>query len=105
MRSRPGVGSGGSSSAIPTAPIFPPAAQSAIGSTISGSLWSTGRVPASETDTLCYSPTFTTATQGTYAFGDYDYYATTNMRDVIVVSSSATRSRLRNAAAVVRRRP
>ena len=86
-------------------PIFPSSAQSATGSTISSSLWSTGRVPASETDTLCYSPTFTTATQGTYAFGDYDYYAITNMRDVIVVSSSATRARLRNAAAVVRRRP
>jgi hypothetical protein len=72
---------------------------------ISSSLWSTGRVPASSTDTLCYSQSFSTPTQGTFAFGDYDYYATTNMRDVIIVSSSATRSHVRRPAGIVRRPP
>ncbi len=69
-------------------------------------LWSTGRVTASSTDTLCYSQSFSTPTQGTYAFGDYDYYTTTNMRDVIIVSSTATQSRHRAPApGSIRRAP
>jgi hypothetical protein len=97
-----------SSSASPTStptPTFTASAQSAIGSAISSLLWSTGRVPASSTDTLCYSQSFTTPTQGTFAFGDYDYYTTTNMRDVIIVSSSATRSRRRTPAYLIRHAP
>jgi hypothetical protein len=81
-----------SPSAVPT--VFPATAQDAIGSMISTQLWSTGRVDATASDssTLCYSQAFSTPVQGTYAFGDYDYYTTTNMRDVIIVSDTSTRS-------------
>jgi hypothetical protein len=87
------------------APIFTSSAQSPIGSSISTALWSTGRVPASASDTLCYSQSFTTPVQGTYAFGDYDYYVSTNMRDVIIVTSSATQSHGRTPAGLIRAFP
>jgi hypothetical protein len=81
-----------SATPAPGSTPFPTTAQAPIGTAISNLLWSTGRVDASSTDTLCYSQSFSTPTQGTYAFGDYDYYTTTNMRDVIVVTSAATQS-------------
>lgn len=95
-----------SAAASPTpTPIFPSAAQAPLGSTISSLLWSTGRVPASATDTLCYSQSFATPVQGTYAFGDYDYYFSTNMRDVIIVTTTATQSHKRTPAGVRRAIP
>jgi hypothetical protein len=81
-----------SATPVPGSTLFPSTAQAPIGTAISNLLWSTGRVDASSTDTLCYSQSFSTPTQGTYAFGDYDYYFLTNMRDVIVVTSAATQS-------------
>ena len=87
-----------SPSASPYATPFPTTAQDPIGTAISSLLWSSGRVTASSTDTLCYSQSFSTPTQGTYAFGDYDYYTSTNMRDVIIVTSTATQSRRRAPA-------
>lgn len=90
------------SPAVTPTPIFTSGAQSPIGSSISTALWSTGRVPASATDTLCYSQSFTTPVQGTYAFGDYDYYLATNMRDVIIVTSTATQSQKRTGAGLIR---
>ena len=40
---------------------------------------------------LCYSQAFTTPATGTFSFGDVDFYATANMRDVIVISPSSPR--------------
>ena len=59
---------------------FPPATQNALGSTINSTQWSTGRLSA-----VCFSQTFTLA-PGTFYFGDFDYYNSSNTRDVIVVS-------------------
>jgi hypothetical protein len=72
------------------AATFPPAAQVATGTVIGNGSWSTGRVPALPT-TLCYSQAFGTPAAGTFSFGDLDFYTTTNMRDVIVVTPSAPR--------------
>ena len=72
------------------AATFPPAAQVATGTVIGNGPWSTGRVTASVT-TLCYSQAFGTPTAGTFSFGDVDFYTSTNMRDVIVVTASAPR--------------
>ena len=97
--------SGSPSPAVTPTPIFTSSAQSPIGSSISLALWSTGRVPPSATDTLCYSQSFTTPVQGTYAFGDYDYYLATNMRDVIIVTNSAIQLRRRTPAYLIRHAP
>jgi hypothetical protein len=68
---------------------FPSAAFAPVGTTLSAStLWSTGEI-ASEAAALCYSQSFVLPASGTYYFGDLDFYNSVNMRDVIVVSSSA----------------
>jgi hypothetical protein len=74
---------------FPTPPIsFPPGTALPIDTLISSAQWSTGRLPPSLS--LCYSQQFTVA-PGTYYIGDFDFYNAANMRDVIVVSSSAAR--------------
>jgi hypothetical protein len=73
-------------SGFPPSIAFPVSAQMPIGTTFSASnLWSTGRVAAG-TNALCYSQVFTTPASGTYYFGDDQFYASVNERDVIVVS-------------------
>ena len=63
---------------------FPPSAVAVTGSQItSTTLWSTGLMQGQ-----CYSQVFTLSGPGTYFFGDYNYYATGNIRDVIVATSS-----------------
>ena len=78
------------SSAFPPTPhAFPTGAFVATAATFSDStIWSTGEVP-SESSSLCYSQSFVVPASGTYYFGDLDFYNSVNMRDVIVVSSSA----------------
>lgn len=74
--------------AFPAAPYaFPSADGSAIGSAI-GANWSTGRIPINGVG-ICFSQTFTVPSSGVYYFGDLDFYNLTNMRDVIIVSSTA----------------
>lgn len=74
---------------FPEPHTFPSPAFSPSGSTFSNSvLWSTGEIP-SEAAGLCYSQTFVVPASGAYYFGDLDFYNSVNMRDVIVVSSSA----------------
>jgi len=74
---------------FPAVPFtFPTSTVGAVGSVISSTQWSTGRIAAD-----CYSQPLTVG-PGTFYFGDYDYYNSINMRDVIVVSS-AERSSLR----------
>jgi len=87
-------------SKFPATPYaFPAGTNQPIGSSISSAQWSSGRLPPSVA--LCYSQQFT-AVPGTYYVGDFDYYNVANMRDVIVVSSAATR-RLSMPPARVRR--
>ncbi len=75
-----------SATTFPAFPFtFPASTQTAIGSTISSAQWSTGRVAPT-----CYSQQFS-LTPGTYYFGDFDYYNLSNMRDVIIVSTSSQR--------------
>jgi hypothetical protein len=63
---------------------FPPSAVNTTGSQINGtSAWSTGLMAGQ-----CYSQVFTISGPGTYFFGDYNYYGTGNIRDVIVATSS-----------------
>jgi len=74
---------------FPAVPFtFPASTVAAVGSDISSTQWSTGRIAAD-----CYSQPLTLV-PGTFYFGDYDYYNSINMRDVIVVSA-ARRSALR----------
>jgi plastocyanin len=83
------------SASFPSDYTFPAAASDPVGSTLSTTaLWSTGEIPA-QADTLCYSQTLTVPASGTYYFGDVDFYDSTSMRDVIVVSSSAAQRRSR----------
>jgi hypothetical protein len=71
--------------------IFPVAAAQPIGAQInSGTSWSTGLLAGQ-----CYSQVFTIAAKGTYYFGDYTYYSLANIRDVLLVSTSAPQSRIR----------
>lgn len=78
---------------FPPAPYtFPSAAASPVATAVStGTLWSTGRVDAPIYQ-QCYSQTFT-LTPGIYYFGDLDYYNLSNVRDVLIVATSAPRSK------------
>jgi hypothetical protein len=77
-------------SGFPTPYSFPSAAYQPVGTTVSNSaLWSTGEI-ASEASQLCYSQSLVLPASGTYYFGDLDFYNSVNMRDVIVISSTAT---------------
>lgn len=69
--------------------VFPASTVGDIGSAISSTQWSTGRIAAD-----CYSQPLTVV-PGTFYFGDYDYYNSINMRDVIVVTSAGRSSTLR----------
>lgn len=70
---------------FPPAPYtFPASAAQPIGNAVSSLQWSTGRL----SPLPCFSQPFVVSS-GTYYYGDLDYYNLTNMRDVIVVSSSA----------------
>ena len=98
-----------SGAALPTAfpspsYMFPSAEQAALGTTISSALWSTGPVAQDFTQqVICYSQAFTVpSTAGIFAFGDLTFFALTNMRDVVVVSSSA---RVRHIRTSMIRRP
>jgi hypothetical protein len=63
---------------------FPPAAINQTGTAITNaSTWSTGLLAGQ-----CYSQPLTIAGSGTYFFGDYNYYALGNLRDVIVATAS-----------------
>ncbi len=66
---------------------FPAAAQRPVGTAITSALWSTGRVAPSPDGgvSFCFSQQFTLQ-NGTWYFGDLDYYNLANMRDVIVVA-------------------
>jgi len=85
-----------SAAALPTAfpspsYSFPPDEQTALGTQISTTPWSTGPVGQDLVNfNICYSQTFTLpAGPGVYAFGDLKYFGLSNMRDVIVVSADA----------------
>jgi len=79
---------GFSTASFPAVPYtFPGVDATAFGSTI-GASWSTGRIPINGVG-ICFSQTFTVPSSGVYYFGDIDFYNLTNMRDVIVVSSTA----------------
>jgi hypothetical protein len=63
---------------------FPPAATAATGTVINATTtWSTGLLSGQ-----CYSQAFTIKAPGVYYFGDVNYYALGNLRDVIVATSS-----------------
>ena len=84
------------SASFPATYTFPSQADLPIGATLSNTaLWSTGEIPA-EANVLCYSQTFTIPASGTYYFGDVDFYDSTSMRDVIIVSANAAQRRRTN---------
>jgi len=86
-------------SKFPVVPYaFPAGTDLPIGTMVSSTQWSSGRLPASVA--LCYSQQFT-AVPGTYYVGDFDYYNLANMRDVIIVGSTAAQ-RLNTPATKVR---
>jgi hypothetical protein len=63
---------------------FPPSASAATGTAINATTtWSTGLLGGQ-----CYSQTFTIAGPGVYYFGDVNYYALGNLRDVIIATAS-----------------
>ena len=71
----------GHASMFPPVPFtFPNGSQLPIGSSVTTSTWSSGRVAPG-----CYSQPFTLIS-GTFYFGDLDYYNLSNMRDVIIVN-------------------
>lgn len=84
-----------SAAALPTAfpsPsfTFPPQEESALGTEISMQPWSTGAI-GQLPNAICYSQTLTLPPgPGVYPFGDLQYFALSNMRDVIVVSADAS---------------
>ncbi|MBV9102787.1 MAG: hypothetical protein JO060_04300 [Candidatus Eremiobacteraeota bacterium] len=101
MDSAVGLGTGG----FPSTPHgFPGGAQNPIGTLISSSTWSTGRLGIGTTN-ACFSQTFTLPQLGPGAtlsvyFGDLDLYNSipngTAYRDVIVVSAAAARTARRH---------
>lgn len=75
------------SAAFPPVPYaFSLSVQRPVRTAISTALWSTGRVAPSPDGgiTCCFAQQFTLQ-NGTFYFGDFDYYNLSNMRDVIVV--------------------
>jgi len=100
-----------SAAALPTAfpspsYTFPPSEQTALGTQISTTPWSTGPIGQDLMNfNICYSQTFTLPIgPGAYAFGDLQYFGLSNMRDVIVVSASA-RAHLRAYRGIRRATP
>lgn len=76
----------GPSGAFPSTYAFPASASSASGTQIDGrGTWSTGAVAPG-----CYSQVFTFVGNGTYYFGDINFYAAPNyVRNVFVITASA----------------
>ncbi len=79
---------GFSTASFPAVPYAFPSADASAFATVIGASWSTGRIPINGVG-ICFSQAFTVPSSGVYYFGDLDYYNLTNMRDVIVVSSTA----------------
>lgn len=71
---------------------FPPQLQTQTGAVISTSPWSTGPIGQDfSNQVVCYSQSFTLpAFAGKYYFGDLGFFGLSNMRDLIVVSNSAS---------------
>lgn len=77
----------GSSGFPPVHHTFPSGTQNPVGSVIGSNTWSTGRLGINAT-TGCFSQDFTLSA-GTWYFGDFDYYNSSNNRDVMIVSGAA----------------
>lgn len=91
--------------AFPSTPhVFASPLALPIGTAISNNTqWSTGRVAAPFGNYgSCLSKSFTLK-QGTYFFGDFDFYNVTTFRDVLVVGTPAPRELLSNAPQARRR--
>ncbi len=78
--------------AFPAEPFpFSSSSLTPVGTSISGSAWSTGALQSfgNQSSVVCYSQTFTLPTAGTYYFGDDPLYnSPSSFRGVVVVSSS-----------------
>lgn len=73
---------------------FPPQETSQLGSVISSQPWSTGPIGQDFSgQTVCYSQSFTLpSSNGTFYFGDLHFFGLSNMRDLVVVSTSQLRA-------------
>jgi hypothetical protein len=84
---------------------FPPQETSQLGSVISSQPWSTGPIGQDFSGQfICYSQSFTLpSTNGTFYFGDLHFYGLSNMRDLVVVSTSRLKANPREARPPFRR--
>lgn len=91
-------GVGFSGTGFPSVPFaFPAGTAAALGTSISSSVWSTGRLGAIET--VCYSQTLTLI-PGTYFFGDNSL---SSLRDIMVVESGTSELRRKTHSIILGR--